>query len=102
VRGIFVVALVVVTSCAIAGDKVATGAEGTVATADAAVEIARAAAVNRYGEVVIRSEEPLTAELNQRNNWIVTGMLPHGAVGGVVEVEVARRDGKVLRMVHGQ
>jgi len=101
-RGIFLVALVLVTSCAIAGGKVAAAAEGIVATAGAAVEIARAAAVTRYGEVVIRSEEPLTAELNQRNNWIVTGTLPDGAAGGVVEVEVARRDGKVLRMVHGQ
>ena len=77
-------------------------AEGTVPTGDAAIEIARAVAVARYGEAVIQREEPLTAKLDERNNWIVTGTMPRGSVGGVVEVEIARRDGRVLRMVHGQ
>jgi hypothetical protein len=67
-----------------------------------AIEIARAAAVTRYGETVIRGEEPLIARLNEGRNWAVSGTLPQGALGGVIEVEVASSNGKILQMVHGQ
>jgi hypothetical protein len=91
-------ALSVVAGSAVSGED----AERAVPTADAAVVIARAAAIARFGEETIRREEPLTAGLNEDNNWLVIGTMPQGSLGGVVEVEVARRDGPVLRMVHGQ
>jgi hypothetical protein len=91
-------ALALVASSAMAEQK----AGGTVLTGEAAIEIARAVAVARYGEAVIQREEPLTAKLDERNNWIVWGTMPQDSLGGVVEVEIARRDGRVLRMGHGQ
>ena len=95
-------ALALFASFATAGQKASPGIEGAALTADAAVDIARTVAVARFGKAVIQREEPLTAELNASNNWIVTGTMPRGSLGGVVEVEIARRDGRVLRMVHGQ
>jgi hypothetical protein len=92
----------IVAGSAIAGQGATLGVEGAVSTADAAVKIARAVAVSRFGEAVIQREEPLSAKLDVRNNWVVTGTMPPGSLGGVVEVEIARRDGRVLRLIHGQ
>jgi hypothetical protein len=104
VRGDFAwcCALVVVTSSALAAENFGPRVEGTTIGSDMAIEIARAAAVARYGEMHIRGEEPLTARLNQRGNWVVSGTIPEEAMGGVVEVEVAASGGKVLQIVHGQ
>ncbi|MBK3661420.1 hypothetical protein JJE66_09165 [Bradyrhizobium diazoefficiens] len=95
-------ALVLVTSSALAAESVAPRVEGTAIGSDTALEIARRAAVARYGETHIRGEEPLTARLNQRGNWVVSGTMPEEAMGGVIEVEVAGSSGKILQMVHGQ
>jgi len=95
-------ALALAISSAIAEQKTPLEVREPAATAGAAVEIARAAAVARFGEAVIRGEEPLSAKLNERNNWIVRGRMQMGSLGGVVEVEIARRDGRVLRMLHEQ
>jgi hypothetical protein len=85
-----------------AGQKAPPGIKEPALTADTAVAIARTVAVVRFGQAVIQGQEPLSAKLNERNNWIVTGTMPEGSIGGVVEVEIARRDGRVLRMLHGQ
>ena len=90
-------ALGLLVSTATAGEKVSPPL-----TAKAAIEIARAVAVERVSAAAIQSEEPLSAKLNERNNWMVTGWMPKGSLGGVVEVEIDRLDGRVLGVVHGQ
>jgi hypothetical protein len=76
--------------------------EGAVPTADVAVKIARAVLVAWVSEIDVEREEPLTAQLNESNNWVVTGTMAKDRLGGVGEVEIARRDGRILRMFHGQ
>ena len=78
-----------------------------------AVAIAGAAARKIYGKRQIDYEEPLTALL-ANGVWIVHGTLccpdRNGkrvceigkCVGGVVEVKVRQRDGKILSMTHGK
>jgi NTF2 fold immunity protein len=94
--------LVVIATSATAGPEGSLPSEGAVPTADTAVKIARAVLVAWVGEMEIQMEEPLTAHLNANDNWVVTGTMRKGALGGVGEVEIARRDGRILRMFHGQ
>jgi hypothetical protein len=95
-------ALALVTSSAIAQQEVYLPAEGAVPTADTAIKIARAVLIAWIGETKIQRQEPLIAQLNEHNNWLVTGTLPQGMRGGVGEVEIARRDGRILRMSLGR
>jgi hypothetical protein len=94
--------LALIASSAIAQQEAFLPSQGAVPTADAAVKIARVVLVAWVGEAEIQLEEPLTAQLNERNNWIVTGTMAQGRLGGVGEVEIARRDGRILRMFHGR
>lgn len=85
---------------------------GSVRVPDAAtaISIARPAAVKVYGKHQIDYEEPLTASLND-GVWSVYGTLccPDRndkrncealCVGGVVEVRIRQKDGKVLSVTH--
>ena len=54
----------------------------------------------KYGEKEIASQQPYIAQL-QDSVWRVTGSLPANHVGGVAEVEINRRDAKILRVSHG-
>jgi hypothetical protein len=95
-------ALALIASSAIAQQESYLPAKGAVPTADTAVEVARAVLIAWVGEADVKLEEPLTARLSERDSWIVTGTLVQGRLGGVGEVEIARRDGRILRMFHGQ
>lgn len=67
-----------------------------------AARIAEAILIPIYGKALIREEQPFSARLKGRI-WVVTGRLPNGATrGGVAVVELAQRDGRVLRVTHGQ
>jgi hypothetical protein len=65
------------------------------------VRIARKALINIYGKEVVRQEEPFSAML-YKGNWIVTGTLPKGWVGGVAQVIIGRADGCIIHIEHGQ
>jgi hypothetical protein len=89
--------------CLIAfGVAVAGAQQDVVPDADTAVKVARAALVARYGKANTDTEEPLVARMKDSGIWIVTGTIPQGVLGGVGEVEIARSDGRILRLVHGQ
>ena len=82
--------------------------KGPVSDSEAAVKIAEAALIPVYGEKQIRSEEPFVAELKD-NVWTVFGTLhcsdgkggrTTDCVGGVAEVKISKKDGRVISMIH--
>lgn len=66
-----------------------------------AIQIAEKVLLPIYGRKQIESERPFTARLNG-NVWMVNGNLPKGRVGGVAEVKIDKRNGRVLRIIHGK
>jgi hypothetical protein len=74
---------------------------GYVPDADTAIEIAVAVWEPIYGREQIAGEKPFTALL-QNGVWIVEGSLPPRIKGGVARAEIAKDDGRVLRVTHGK
>jgi NTF2 fold immunity protein len=68
---------------------------------DTAVAIAKAVAEETYGHESVAGQSPLAA-VKEGNAWHVSGRLPSGTAGGVVEVWVAAKDGRVLRLIHSK
>lgn len=54
-----------------------------------------------FGEKKIADEAPYQAVL-KNGVWFVSGSLPQGWKGGVAELEIAKDDGRILRMSHGK
>jgi hypothetical protein len=74
--------------------------EGYVPDAETAIKIAVAVWLPIYGKEQIESEKPYSASLED-GIWYVTGSLPEGP-GGVAEAEIAKENGCVLRISHGE
>jgi len=75
---------------------------GFVPDAATASRIAEAVWIPIYGEKVIASEKPFKVSLHG-DVWTVTGKdLPSGWAGGVAEADISKRDGRILRVIHGQ
>jgi len=79
--------------------------DGYVPNEATAIKIAEAVLVPIYGEDVINAEKPLKVELKD-GVWIVKGVLrcPGGqnCLGGVAIIEIAKDDGRILRVSHGK
>lgn len=79
--------------------------EGFVPNSAVAVQIAEAVLTPIYGAETIAKEKPLTAKL-KKGIWTVAGTLscPAGnrCVGGVVEADIAKGNGRILRVSHGK
>lgn len=75
--------------------------EGAVRTAAVAIGIGDAIGRDYYGHEQIDQQLPLTAKL-RKGVWQVRGTLPKGMVGGVLEVDVQKSDGKVVRLTHSK
>jgi len=75
--------------------------DGFVPDARTAIKIAVAVWEPIYGEEHIASEKPYRASLTN-GVWTVTGSLPAGSAGGVAIAEIAKDDGEVLKVIHGQ
>ena len=73
---------------------------GFVPDSATAVRIAVAVWIPIYGARQIGDEQPFIARL-QDSVWTVTGTLPCGYVGGTAVAEIAKRDGRILRVSHG-
>jgi hypothetical protein len=54
-----------------------------------------------YGRDEIEKEKPYKTVLRD-GIWYVSGSLPAGYVGGVAEAEIAKDDGRILRVSHGK
>jgi len=74
---------------------------GYVPDAETAIRIALAVWEPIYGREQIERQKPYRATL-QNGVWVVAGSLPPGWRGGVAVAEIAKRDGKILRVSHGK
>jgi hypothetical protein len=81
--------------------------EGFVPDAKTATKIAVAVWEPIYGESQIAGEQPYKAQLDSNGVWTVEGSLPKGILGGMIKggvaiAEIAKSDGKILRISHGK
>jgi hypothetical protein len=74
--------------------------EGFVPNDKTAIRIAEAVLSAIYGEDQIAKEQPFAAIL-KGGVWTVTGHLSTGN-GGVALAEIAKTDGRILRVTHGK
>jgi len=65
-----------------------------------AVKIAIAVWLPIYGNGIYQ-KKPYKVKL-QNDVWIVEGTLPADTQGGVPYIEIQRKDGKILRVMHGK
>ena len=75
--------------------------QGYVPNEETAIKIAVAVWIPIYGKEQIEGEKPYKAVL-KGGIWYVTGSLPEGWIGGVAEAEIAKDDGRILRISHGE
>lgn len=75
--------------------------QGFVPDQATAIKIAVAVWEPIYGQTMIADEAPYKAKLSG-GVWVVEGSLPAGMLGGVALAEVAKDDGRVLRVSHGK
>ncbi len=80
--------------------------KGFVPDSATAVRIAVAVWIPIYGEQQIMTEQPFVAKLKD-GVWTVWGSLPPAApgtvmVGGTAVAKIARRDGRILSVIHYQ
>lgn len=76
--------------------------KGFVPDAATASRIAEAVWIPIYGEKHIAAEKPFKVTL-RGNVWTVTGRdLPADSAGGVAEADISKRDGRILRVIHGK
>jgi hypothetical protein len=75
--------------------------EGNVPTEEVAIKIAVAVWEPIYGAKQIEGEKPYHATLDD-GVWTVEGTLPEGMKGGVALAEIAKKDGRILRVIHGK
>ena len=67
-----------------------------------AIAIAKAVWIPIYGKEQIESEAPFVATLKE-GAWHVHGTLPKGYYrGGTAEAVISKRDGQILRVIHGE
>ena len=66
-----------------------------------AIEIAIKVWIPIYGKEKIENEKPYHANL-ENGIWRVTGSLPENSDGGVAEATISQKDGRVLKVIHGQ
>ena len=78
---------------------------GVVPDESTAAKIAEIVLKRAYGDEAINRELPLRATLRPDNVWVVRGTWPYpynsDARGGVATVEIAKKDGQIIRMSHG-
>lgn len=77
-----------------------------------AIKIAEAILFSYYGEGRIKQERPYVIKLVD-NTWVITGTLNKGIsekfilfgipkLGGVFEIKISAKDGKVINITHGK
>ncbi|VXB50338.1 NTF2 fold immunity protein [Massilia sp. 9I] len=76
--------------------------EGYVPNAKVAEQIAYAVLIPIYGRENIDKQRPFKVTLKRHGTvWKVEGTLPESvAYGGTFEVEIAKHDGRIIRMAH--
>jgi hypothetical protein len=104
-KGIHIIAVIAALSRAgLAGETAKDNVKpenGYVPDAKTAIAIAVAVWGPIYGEDKIAAEKPYQARLT-KGVWIVEGSLPEGWRGGVAVAELAKDDGRILKVSHGR
>jgi hypothetical protein len=78
-------------------------AKGLIPDEVTATRVAEAVWTPFYGEKLVQAEKPFRATL-VGDRWTVKGTLPTAGnmAGGTLLLELDKRDGRILRMTHGQ
>ncbi|MFC5475686.1 YbbC/YhhH family protein [Paraherbaspirillum soli] len=76
-------------------------AAGYVPSSEIAIKIAVAIWEPIYGREAIAQQKPYQAML-KNGIWVVEGSLPKDYAGGTAIAEIAKDDGRVLRVSHGK
>ena len=76
--------------------------DGFVPDAKTAIRIAVAVWEPIYGEDQIAKEKPYRVRLDKGGVWVVQGSLPKDWIGGVAIAEIAKDNGRILRVSHGK
>jgi hypothetical protein len=74
--------------------------EGFVPNATTAIKIAEAVWVAIYG-VDVYKKKPYKVNF-KKGIWIIEGSLPEGFKGGVPFILIQKKDGKILKVMHGK
>lgn len=74
--------------------------EGFVPDKNTAIKIAEAVWFPIYGESIY-TKKPYKIKLI-KGVWIIEGSLPEGYQGGVPYIEIQKKDGKILKVIHGK
>ena len=75
--------------------------EGFVPNKNVAIKIAVAVWEPIYGADKIADEKPFNAKLTD-GIWTVKGSLPKGRKGGVALAQISKKDGRIIRVIHGK
>ena len=97
--------MVIAIACAVAAETTTPNfktKDGYVPDAKTAIKIAVAVWEPIFGEAHIAGEKPYRTRLDAKGVWIVEGSLPADTQGGVALAEIAKDDGRILRVSHGQ
>jgi hypothetical protein len=84
-----------------AGERQSWPANGFVPNEKTAVRVAEAVLAPLFGDELIRSEEPFTAQL-KNGIWVVRGTVPEGHNGGAAVIKISKKTCEVLSAVHEQ
>jgi hypothetical protein len=74
---------------------------GFVPDVQTAISIGIAVLIPIYGQDVIDAQKPFEATLIG-DVWVVTGTLKRHTPGGVAEIDISRKTGTILRVIHGK
>ena len=75
--------------------------KGFVPDEKTAVRVAEVVLAPLFGDELIRSEEPFTAQL-KHGVWVVRGTVREGSNGGAAEIKISRNTCEILSVVHEQ
>jgi hypothetical protein len=68
---------------------------------EVAIQIAEAVLIPIYGEDVLLNRPFKAIYDKSLKSWIVIGTLPEGYLGGVPEIVIRRKDGRIMKITHG-
>ena len=100
-RIVIVAALLIAGSAPLVAQRTYMPPGGYVPDAATAIKIAVAVWEPIYGRKQIQSQKPFQATLRD-GVWTVYGSLPPNTPGGVAEADISKKDGRVLRVIHGK
>jgi NTF2 fold immunity protein of polymorphic toxin system component len=75
--------------------------QGYIPDSRTAIAVAEAVWTPFYGRELVEAERPFSAIL-QDGIWLVKGTLPKNMSGGTLIVRIAKKDGRIISMLHGQ